>query len=84
MITRFVLKDAHVPAEVVETMERRIHQRMDAYFKDEAEGNTVISVRITEQKNTYKVEMTMPYMGHTRFARKTRSGRFPSLRWIKV
>ena len=65
MITRFVLKDAHVPAEVVETMERRIHQRMDAYFKDEAEGDTVISVRITEQKNTYKVEMTMPYMGHT-------------------
>ena len=65
MITRFVLKDAHVPAEVVETMERRIHQRMDAYFKDEAEGDTVIGVRITEQKSTYKVEMTMPYMGHT-------------------
>ena len=65
MITRFVLKDAHVPAEVVETMERRIHQRMDAYFKDEAEGDTVIGVRITEQKNTYKVELTMPYMGHT-------------------
>ena len=65
MITRFVLKDAHVPAEVVETMERRIHQRMDAYFKDEAEGDTVIGVRITEQKNTYKVEMSMPYMGHT-------------------
>ena len=33
-------------------------------FQDEAEGDTVISVRITEQKNTYKVEMTMPYMGH--------------------
>ena len=65
MITKFVIKDAHVPAEVVETMERRIHQRMDAYFKDEAEGDTVIGVRITEQKNTYKVEMTMPYMGHT-------------------
>ena len=65
MITRFVIKDAHVPAGIVETMERRIHQRMDAYFKDEAEGDTVISVRITEQKNTYKVEMTMPYMGHT-------------------
>ena len=65
MITRFVIKDAHVPAGIVETMERRIHQRMDAYFKDEAEGDTVISVRITEQKNTYKVEMTMHYMGHT-------------------
>ena len=65
MVTRFVIKDAHVPTGIVETMERRIHQRMDAYFKDEAEGDTVISVRITEQKNTYKVEMTMPYMGHT-------------------
>ena len=65
MITKFVIKDAHVPAGIVETMERRIHQRMDAYFKDEAEGDTVIGVRITEQKNTYKVEMTMPYMGHT-------------------
>ena len=65
MVTRFVIKDAHVPAGIVETMERRIHQRMDAYFKDEAKGDTVISIRITEQKNTYKVEMTMPYMGHT-------------------
>ena len=41
MVTRFVIKDAHVPAGIVETMERRIHQRMDAYFKDEAEGDTV-------------------------------------------
>ena len=48
MITKFVIKDAHVPAGIVETMERRIHQRMDAYFK-----------------STYKVELTMPYMGHT-------------------
>ena len=65
MITKFVIKDAHGPAGIVETMERRIHQRMDAYFKDEAEGDTVIGVRITEQKSTYKVELTMPYMGHT-------------------
>ncbi len=65
MIVRFSLKNAHVPENIVETMERRIHQRMDAYFKEEAEGATVISVRITEQKSTYKVELTMPYMGHT-------------------
>lgn len=76
MITRFVLKDAHVPAEVIETMERRIHQRMDAYFKDEAEGDTVIGVRITEQKNTYKVEMTMPYMGHTLRTENQEAGDF--------
>ena len=65
MIVRFVMKDAHVPAAVQETMNKRVHQRMDAYLKEEAEDATVITVRITEQKSTYKVEMTMPYMGHT-------------------
>ena len=65
MITRFVTKDAHVPANVQETMNKRIHQRMDAYFRDEAEDATVITVRITEQKSTFKVEVTMPYLGHT-------------------
>ncbi|MBP3656508.1 MAG: HPF/RaiA family ribosome-associated protein [Clostridia bacterium] len=65
MIIRFVMKDAHVPANIQETMNKRVHQRMDAYFKDEAEDATVINVRITEQKSMYKVEMTMPYLGHT-------------------
>lgn len=65
MIIRFVIKDAHVPESIQETMNKRVHQRMDAYFKEEAEDATVITVRISEQKNTYKVEMTMPYMGYT-------------------
>ena len=65
MIVRYMMKDAHVPARIQETMDKRIHQRLDAYFKEEAEGATVITVRIVEQKSTYKVEMTMPYMGHT-------------------
>ena len=65
MIVRFVMKDAHVPASIQETMNKRCHQRMDAYFKDEAPDATVITVRVTEQKNTFKVEMTMPYLGHT-------------------
>ena len=64
MIVRYMMKDAHVPARIQETMEKRIHQRMDAYFKDEAEDATVVTVRVIEQKSTYKVEMTMPYMGH--------------------
>lgn len=64
MIIRFVMKDAHVPTTIQETMNKRVHQRMDAYFKDEPEDATVITVRITEQKSMYKVEMTMPYLGH--------------------
>ena len=65
MITRFITKAAHVPANVQETMNKRIHQRMDAYFRDEPAEATTITVRISEQKSTYKVEMTMPYLGHT-------------------
>ena len=65
MIVRFVMKDAHVPASIQETMNKRCHQRMDAYLKDEAPDATVITVRVTEQKSTFKVEMTMPYLGHT-------------------
>ena len=65
MIVRFVMKDAHVPASIQETMNKHCHQRMDAYFKDEAPDATVITVRVTEQKSTFKVEMTMPYLGHT-------------------
>ena len=65
MIVRFVMKDAHVPASIQETMNKRCHQRMDAYFRDEAPDATVITVRITEQKSTYKVEMTRPSLGHT-------------------
>ena len=44
-------------------------------------GDTVISVHITEQKNTYKVEMTMPYMGHTLRTENQETGRFPSPRF---
>ena len=65
MIIRFVLKDARVPQSIQDTMMKRVHQRMDAYFKDEAEEATVITVRVSQQKSMFKVEMTMPYMGHT-------------------
>lgn len=65
MIIRFVLKDARCPQSIQDTMIKRVHQRLDAYFKEEAEDATVITVRISQQKSMFKVEMTMPYMGHT-------------------
>jgi putative sigma-54 modulation protein len=64
MIVRFNTTAAHVPAQVLETLERRTHQRLDSYFREEAPEATVITVRIQEQKNMFKVEMTMPYYGH--------------------
>ena len=65
MIVKFNVKNAHVPASVLETMERRTHQRLDSYFRDEGPEDTIITVRILEQKSMFKVEMTMPYIGHT-------------------
>lgn len=65
MIVKFNVKNAHVSTSVLETMERRTHQRLDAYFRDEAPDATTILVRIIEQKSMFKVEMTMPYLGHT-------------------
>ena len=41
------------------------HQRLDSYFRDEGPEDTIITVRILEQKSMFKVEMTMPYLGHT-------------------
>ena len=80
MIIRFNTKDAHVPESILETMERRTHQRLDSYFKDEAAEATVIYVRIAEQKNMYRVEMTMPYMGYTlRTENKEREISLPAL-----
>lgn len=64
MIVRFVTKDAHVPQNVLDTMEKKLHQRLDAYYRSEEEDASTIVVKITERKGIYKVEITMPYGGH--------------------
>lgn len=65
MIVRYKMKDAHVPQTIQDTMTKRVTQRLASYFKDEPEDATTITIRIIEQKSMYKVEMTLPYMGHT-------------------
>ena len=66
MIARLNTKDAHIPDSILETMDRRIHQRLDPYFREEREDETVIHIRIAEQKNKlYRVELTMDYKGYT-------------------
>lgn len=64
MIVRFVTKDAHVPQNVLDTMEKKLHQRLDAYYRSEEEDASTIVVKISERKGIYKVEITMPYGGH--------------------
>lgn len=63
MIVRFVLKDVRVGEDTQARMEKKLHQRLDAYYKQERE-ETTITVKITEKKNVYKVEINMPFAGH--------------------
>lgn len=64
MVIRFVLMDVHVNEDTQNRMEKKLHQRLDAYYKNEPEEQTTITVKITEKKNIYKVEINMPYWGH--------------------
>ena len=64
MIVRFITKDAHVPQNVLDTMEKRLLQRLGVYYRGEEEDASTIVVKITERKGVYKVEITMPYGGH--------------------
>lgn len=64
MRVTFMLKDARIDENTQDKMEKKLHQRLDAYYKHEAEDETQITVKITEKKRLFKVEINMPYAGH--------------------
>ena len=64
MNVRFIVKDARIPQSALETMEKRLHQRLDSYYRVQAEDTSTLVVKITERKGIYKVEITMPYAQH--------------------
>lgn len=64
MNVRFIVKDARIPQSALELMEKRLHQRLDSYYRAQAEDTSTLVVKITERKGVYKVEITMPYAQH--------------------
>lgn len=64
MNVRFIVKDARIPQSALETMEKRLHQRLDGYYRTQTEDTSTLVVKITERKGIYKVEITMPYAQH--------------------
>ena len=50
MNVRFVVKDARIPQSALETMEKRLHQRLDGYYRTQAEDTSTLVVKITERK----------------------------------
>lgn len=63
MIVRFAAKDARLPEDMLKTMEKKLHQRLDSYYRNEAEDATTILVKIAENKRIFKMEINMPYGG---------------------
>ena len=80
MIVRFSTKDARIPEDVLRTMEKKLHQRLDPYYRAEAADATTITVRIAEKKHIYKLEINMPYGGQLlRAEHEERDSAMPAL-----
>jgi len=83
MNVRFSAKDARLPEHVLHTMEKKLQQRLGAYYRherqDEADSTTVL-VKITERKHVFKVEINMPYGGQwLRTENQERDSALPAL-----
>lgn len=63
MNVRFITKDARLPEDVLPTMEKKLHQRLDAYYRNEGPEAATVLVKVAEKKRVYKVEINMPYGG---------------------
>jgi putative sigma-54 modulation protein len=63
MIVRFSTKDARISEDVLHTMEKKLHQRLDPFYRNEPADATAVLVKITEKKRIYKLEINMPYGG---------------------
>jgi len=80
MNVRFVTKDARLSEDVLRTMEKKLHQRLDSYYRSgEADAATVL-VKIAEKKSIFKVEINMPYGGQQlRTENEERDSAMPAL-----
>lgn len=80
MIVRFSAKDARLPEDTLQTMEKKVHARLDSYYRNEAADATTIFVKISERKRFYKLEINMPYGGQLlRTEHEERENAMPAL-----
>ena len=80
MIVRFAAKDARLPEDILLSMEKKLHQRLDAYYRSEPAEATTILVKASERKRVFKVEINMPYAGQMlRTENEERENAMPAL-----
>ena len=79
MNVRFVTKDARLPEDLLRTMEKKLHQRLDSYYRS-GEADVTVLVKIAEKKHVFKVEINMPYGGQLlRTENEERDSAMPAL-----
>lgn len=64
MTVRFNVKDAELSEKILQTMESKLHHRLDKYFRIQKGEETVIFVKITEKRPVFTVEITLTYGGY--------------------
>ena len=66
MTVRIAAKDTKLPEDVLLSIEKKLHQRLDSYYRNERaedESGSILTVKISERKRQFKVEINMPYGG---------------------
>ena len=63
MLVHFNTKNSTIDGNTLSTMESKALKRFARYFANEAEGDTILSIKIADKKFRYKVELTLPYYG---------------------
>lgn len=63
MLVQFNTKNSNVDGNTLSIMESKAARRFSRYFANEAEDATVLSIKISDKKFRFKVELTLPYYG---------------------
>ncbi len=80
MIVRFSTKEARLPEDTLHAMEKKVHARLDPYYRNEAADATTVLVKISEKKHFFKMEINMPYGGQLlRTEHEERDNAMPAL-----
>lgn len=65
MNIKFNTKDSKITEHGIQTMENKINLRFKRLFANKSEDDaTTFYVKVVDEKNQYKVELTLPYMGY--------------------
>jgi putative sigma-54 modulation protein len=64
MTVKFSVKDAEIGEKILQTMENKLHLRLDKYFRNQKGEEAAVTVKITEKKPVFTVELTLPYGGY--------------------